>query len=190
MTIFVDIRADPNSRLLITSTLSTAAFWKRVDSFSSYGWFGKPLAVSPLECARFGWKLHSADTLGCTFCKKQLIYSNSDPAQLVSYTLKYIELLQSAHNDECPFKTKAISQAVYSLQTRPSSVIVSRFYERLYLLHKALPQQPQITEGELNLEVQELLKYGVRSPLLFVPLRKPALYQVLTALLILRIQMA
>lgn len=149
--------------LLVASTLSPSSYWKRVDSFTSFGWFGKPVTVSPLECARFGWELHSTDTLRCAHCKKQLIHQNSDPSQLVSYTTKFVSLLQSAHDEECPFKSKAVSKDIYALQTRPSSVVVSGFYERLYLLQKSFLKTVGASNEALNIDIDGVLNFGVRK---------------------------
>ena len=35
-------------------------------------WFGKPLAVGPMECARHGWLSDAADMLRCESCAARL----------------------------------------------------------------------------------------------------------------------
>uniref|UniRef100_A0A6B2L9N8 C3HC-type domain-containing protein n=1 Tax=Arcella intermedia TaxID=1963864 RepID=A0A6B2L9N8_9EUKA len=72
----------------------------RVATFLVADWFVKPLCMSPLSCARYGWVNVGPDTLECTICMKRLVYT---------YTLKNgppdsLDLLNSTHTDLCPWK--------------------------------------------------------------------------------------
>jgi hypothetical protein len=120
---------DPQSGVLCLQE-----YWNRVDTYTAVGWFGKPVPLSPIQCARFGWKLHSTDTLSCVHCKKQLIYQDSDPSQLVSHTEKFVSLLKSTHQEECPFRRDSISTAAFTLPSHPASAVSYAFYERLEYL--------------------------------------------------------
>jgi len=109
-----------------------------VDTYTSFGWFGKPLALSPLHCARFGWKLRAPDTLVCTQCKRQLIFQNAEPTQLIPFTQLFLGLLQSTHLEDCPFRSQSVPAALYAIRSKPSTALVHGFYERFYALSHAL----------------------------------------------------
>lgn len=149
------------------SELSPEGYWKRVDTFTSFGWFGKPLALSPLHCARFGWQLRAPDSLVCPHCKRQLIFQNSDPTQLVSYSQLFLELLKSTHTEDCTFRNKSVPAALYAIRSRPSTTLVHGFYERFYALKLSMEdvaQQPtENNDFSLCVELQAIREISVRS---------------------------
>jgi hypothetical protein len=49
------------------------SYLARIDSFTVSRWFAKPAALSPLECARYGWKTTAPDRLECSLCAARLI---------------------------------------------------------------------------------------------------------------------
>lgn len=57
---------------------TTCRPWSRVDfavrcaTYTLGRWFGKPLAVGPMECARHGWLSDAADMLRCESCAARL----------------------------------------------------------------------------------------------------------------------
>lgn len=143
--------------------LSPEAYWKRVDTYSTVDWFGKPLPLSPLQCARFGWKLRTSDSLVCEFCKKQLIYQNTDPTDLVSYINLFLELMQSTHTEKCPFKSTSIPPSIFSIRSRPSTSVTHSFYERLSALKMYYYSLTIGSESRLNIDFQPISSFMVCS---------------------------
>lgn len=85
---------------------SKEAFWNRVETFSPFTWFAKPLSLSPLHCAQFGWENSEVDILQCVLCKATLdatISTTWDP-DLYSKTCGQLnEALVSGHSKLCPW---------------------------------------------------------------------------------------
>lgn len=142
--------------------MSPEAYWKRVDTFSTADWFGKPLPLSPLQCARFGWKLRCSDSLICEQCKKQLIYQNTDPTQLVPYINRFIELMQSTHAEKCSFKHNSIPSSIFALRSRPSTSITHSLYERLAALKIYYYSLLIGNDLRLNIDLQNISSFAVR----------------------------
>ncbi|XP_060067539.1 zinc finger C3HC-type protein 1-like [Ylistrum balloti] len=51
---------------------SREAYFQRVNTFTTFNWFAKPVDLSPLVCARYGWQVIDSDMLGCVGCKAKL----------------------------------------------------------------------------------------------------------------------
>jgi hypothetical protein len=56
---------------------SKADYFARVETFTLATWSNKPLQLSPLQCARFGWSNAGKDTLQCLACNSYLVFSIS-----------------------------------------------------------------------------------------------------------------
>lgn len=52
---------------------SSSDFRDRLRTFKTGWWFAKPLELSPLVCARYGWHNSGPDTLKCSVCSAQII---------------------------------------------------------------------------------------------------------------------
>eukprot|EP00049_Salpingoeca_infusionum_P005209 m.89312 g.89312 ORF g.89312 m.89312 type:complete len:517 (+) comp12890_c0_seq1:91-1641(+) len=77
----------------------------RVDTFKLTTWFSKP-DLSPLECARFGWRNSAEDILECVTCKERInckIDSKLPPARAKVIVQNLRDKLQSAHKATCPW---------------------------------------------------------------------------------------
>lgn len=60
---------------------SYSDFLERTRTFSkTANWFAKPECISPLQCARYGWKNAGLNTLKCSVCDEQLRHSSGDAA--------------------------------------------------------------------------------------------------------------
>ncbi|KAJ8047005.1 NIPA-like protein [Holothuria leucospilota] len=96
-----------SSKPSVTVTpLNKENFLQRVDTYSTSTWFAKPLELSPLQCARYGWQNIDVDTLCCVSCKEVLYVSLPQPWQKEEYSSacdKVREQLQSAHGKICPW---------------------------------------------------------------------------------------
>jgi len=72
-------------------------FLSRAQSFKATLWFAKPDALSPLRCARFGWRCQGRDTLVCTVCGATV--TMKEP-----YDESLEQLLAESHRSICPWK--------------------------------------------------------------------------------------
>ena len=95
-----------------------AAFRQRVASFRIATWFAKPPALSPLQCARYGWRNTAVDELTCVSCgavasvpaSSSTSTTSSDTASATASTASETEadgaatLLVSAHRAPCRWR--------------------------------------------------------------------------------------
>ncbi|XP_073229402.1 uncharacterized protein [Porites lutea] len=82
------------------------AFWSRVETFTPFTWFAKPLALSPLFCAQYGWENSEVDILQCVRCKATLdatISTTWDPDMYSKTCEQLKEALVTGHSKLCPW---------------------------------------------------------------------------------------
>jgi hypothetical protein len=89
---------------------SHADFLDRVASFGVATWFAKPLCISPLACARFGWRNTATDLLQCAQCERVLCFRidlklSQQGAEAVA--ARFAGQLESAHGETCPWSHNA-----------------------------------------------------------------------------------
>lgn len=95
-----------------------ADYLKRVGTFRpSAQWFDKPAALSPPQCARYGWTLQAHDLLTCEVCSGCLkapstLTSRSAADETVAVVVKQ---LTSAHAQLCPWRGNASPPTIASL---------------------------------------------------------------------------
>lgn len=120
-----------------------ADFTKRVRTFKPMTWFGKPLALSPPECARYGWANVAKDTLFCNCCKVQLGKTDKG-VEGASATVDTItpESLSSAHDKLCPWFENPCPE---SFLLQPPS---SRSSQIANLIERVLTLLPLLATGE------------------------------------------
>ncbi|XP_017694724.1 PREDICTED: nuclear-interacting partner of ALK [Lepidothrix coronata] len=83
---------------------SREAYFSRVETFTPLKWAGKPAALSPLECARWGWKNVECDLLRCSSCRALLCARLQLSLDLGTYRERCAELrraLSAAHERFC-----------------------------------------------------------------------------------------
>lgn len=78
--------------------LKYADFLKRLHSFQACYWFAKPANISPLICAKHGWKNEGPNKLYCSFCKVELLHNDSESVD------QFVSMLSTAHKDYCGWK--------------------------------------------------------------------------------------
>ncbi|XP_033106570.1 nuclear-interacting partner of ALK-like [Anneissia japonica] len=84
------------------------AYYQRVQTYTSFIWVEPLAALSPLMCARYGWKCINVNTLKCVSCKEVLyvgIPDNITYEQECDASKKIIQLISTAHLDICPWPT-------------------------------------------------------------------------------------
>ncbi|EED94171.1 predicted protein [Thalassiosira pseudonana CCMP1335] len=92
--------------------LSQEAYRQRLETFRPDSYFAKPLALSPLVCAAFGWQNTDTDIIKCKHpkCNATLcidFHPDLDKESHDNLCQKYLEMLASSHTEECPFQSFA-----------------------------------------------------------------------------------
>ncbi|CAL1369975.1 unnamed protein product [Linum trigynum] len=106
---------------------------KRLATFKSMTWFGKPKAVSAVNCARRGWINVDADIIACEACGARLLFStpSSWPQQQVEKAALVFSLkLDSGHKLLCPWADNACDERLAEFPPTPFPVLVDQFEER------------------------------------------------------------
>ncbi|CAJ1900056.1 unnamed protein product [Cylindrotheca closterium] len=88
---------------------SQKAYVKRLFSFSPLAYFGKPSCLSPLVCARLGWRNAEKDLLVCSSCHAALaiaLHPGLSPDSKEKICNVYREKLATYHKSNCPFKVE------------------------------------------------------------------------------------
>eukprot|EP00557_Chaetoceros_sp_GSL56_P008006 CAMPEP_0176492260 /NCGR_PEP_ID=MMETSP0200_2-20121128/8891_1 /TAXON_ID=947934 /ORGANISM="Chaetoceros sp., Strain GSL56" /LENGTH=565 /DNA_ID=CAMNT_0017889785 /DNA_START=95 /DNA_END=1792 /DNA_ORIENTATION=+ len=104
----------PSSRSHCNNVLlpfqDTASYRKRVKSYSPLLYFAKPLLLSPLVCARFGWYCTGKDIIQCVECKSAIaviFHPDLSPESYSKLALTYRQMLATSHKTTCCFATDA-----------------------------------------------------------------------------------
>lgn len=134
-------------------------FIARVRTFRATTWCGHNEDVSPLVCARFGWKNVEFDVLQCDDCKTVLPFiercpeDDDDPRTDVEY---YTDLLQSSHCVDCPWRSRSCPVEYLRIQIQPLEKTMKEFLTRFDVFDKLwdVPvfRSPVLQEQE-NLEL-------------------------------------
>ncbi|XP_071817279.1 zinc finger C3HC-type protein 1-like [Apostichopus japonicus] len=123
------------SKVSVTITpLNRESFLQRVDSFSTSTWFAKPHSLSPLHCARYGWKNVDVDSLSCVSCKQVLYVSLPHPWQKEEYSLscdKVKEKLISTHGNICPWPESPSPESFVKISMVHHKQQVALYHQRV-----------------------------------------------------------
>ncbi|CAI0380794.1 unnamed protein product [Linum tenue] len=123
---------------------------KRVATFKSMTWFGKPKAVNAVNCARRGWINVDTDIIACEACAARLLFStpSSWPQQqgkqcplLMSISIELLVQvekaalvfslkLDSGHKLLCPWGDNACDERLAEFPPTPFPVLADKFKER------------------------------------------------------------
>ncbi|XP_007953590.2 nuclear-interacting partner of ALK [Orycteropus afer afer] len=98
------VNGSPQADQPPSESTSKEAFFSRVETFSSLKWAGKPLELSPLVCARYGWVTVECDMLKCSSCQAFLCASLQLAFDFDRYKERCAELrkaLCTAHEKFC-----------------------------------------------------------------------------------------
>eukprot|EP00581_Thalassiosira_minuscula_P008300 CAMPEP_0183702762 /NCGR_PEP_ID=MMETSP0737-20130205/766_1 /TAXON_ID=385413 /ORGANISM="Thalassiosira miniscula, Strain CCMP1093" /LENGTH=405 /DNA_ID=CAMNT_0025929433 /DNA_START=1 /DNA_END=1215 /DNA_ORIENTATION=- len=131
------------------------AYRRRLSTFRPDTYFAKPLALSPLVCAAYGWENTSKDILKCqhpncgaTICIA--FHSSLNEEAHDKLCQQYLEMLVSSHTTGCPFrsftsrwakvmKRRASNEAnskCHELTVQELSVIIAEEDNAEYLINK------------------------------------------------------
>ncbi|XP_075414775.1 zinc finger C3HC-type protein 1 [Tenrec ecaudatus] len=98
------VNGSPQAEQCSLESTSREAFFSRVETFSSLKWAGKPLELSPLVCAKYGWVTVECDMLKCSSCQAFLCASLQLAFDFNRYKERCAELKQAlctAHEKFC-----------------------------------------------------------------------------------------
>ncbi|KAM9311772.1 zinc finger C3HC-type protein 1 [Gastrophryne carolinensis] len=121
------------------------AFFSRVESFNSLKWAGKPLELSPLACAMYGWTNIECDMLKCCSCNAYLCASLHPALDFNKYIQRCVELQESlkiSHEKYCFWPDSPCPEHFWALLVSEPSSILGEFtecFQKLCLLELQLP---------------------------------------------------
>ena len=104
---------------------SSDQFVERVQTYSLARWFGKPFALSPLQCSRYGWVCSATkpDTLSCPSCAALLQVSfaaeiEGDEEAMRGVCEQYVPKLNDAHKPLCAWRDNACPDSFTQVRLR------------------------------------------------------------------------
>ncbi|KAG8440092.1 hypothetical protein GDO86_006036 [Hymenochirus boettgeri] len=149
---------DPSSKGSCESTRKDS-FFSRVESFTSLKWAGKPLELSPLTCAKYGWFNVECDMLKCSSCNAYLCVSLQPVLDFTNYKLRCLELqedLRKAHEKYCFWPDSPCPDYFWALLVTEPVLVVSEFVERFQNLCHLEVQLPSLKPEDLkNVDITE-----------------------------------
>ena len=146
-------RSPPQKRGRLGASTSLCQPWnsdqfaERVRTYSLRRWLGKPLALSPLQCARHGWvcSTSDADKLCCPSCSALVQISfapeiEGDEEAMRGVCAKFIPKLNDAHKPLCAWRDNACPDSFTQVCARVCVCVaplprVRDFSRSLALLH-------------------------------------------------------
>ncbi|XP_026064836.1 nuclear-interacting partner of ALK-like [Carassius auratus] len=121
------------------------AFFNRVESYSCLKWAGKPRALSPLRCARYGWINVDCDMLKCSNCQAFLCASIQATLDFQKYEGRISELLQqlqTQHEKFCSWPDFPCPDRFWMVPVNEPTLLLCAFLDRFKsacLLEQQLP---------------------------------------------------
>lgn len=131
------------------------SFRARVRTYLPLTWFNKPTMLSPLECARFGWKCdpQQRDLLHCEACGARLdcrIDSRLTVEGMHAMAIRLHGELQTAHSEQCLWRHAACpEQFARALPAAPSDAD-DAFAARSHTFPALLSLRPSNYEGLIS----------------------------------------
>jgi len=123
----------------------------RLRSFQPGWWFAKPIGVSPIECAKRGWRCHGQDRIVCECCPASLTIERNDGKWLINGAVVEDEqllgssVLAAGHHEFCVWRSHMVDVAdPAKLSDRE---IVQAAERRLESLRKNLHTVPILANG-------------------------------------------
>lgn len=106
---------------------------RRLATFKSMTWFGKPKVVGAVNCARRGWVNVEMDIIACEACGARLLFSTPS-----SWTQHQVEKaasvfslkLENGHKLLCPWIDNACAETLAQFPPMPAPELVSGYKER------------------------------------------------------------
>ncbi|KAJ4973739.1 hypothetical protein NE237_006913 [Protea cynaroides] len=146
---------------------------RRLGTFKSMTWFGKPKVVNAVNCARRGWVSVEMDIIACESCGARLLFStpSSWGQQQVEKAAAVFSLkLDNGHKQLCPWIDNACDETLAQFPPTPPPALVDAYRERSSALLE-LSSLPMIAPSTVDymrspqldrfLEQSSMLEYSV-----------------------------
>jgi C3HC zinc finger-like len=107
-------------------------FLDRVQTFSTSSWFAKPLCISPLQCARFGWVNVDFDMIECPACHVTQCFTISpvlEGEHLEKAAQEYAAQLPSSHKPTCPWNGSACPISLCQIPHVSAPLVIVREFK-------------------------------------------------------------
>ncbi|KAK9287728.1 hypothetical protein L1049_016168 [Liquidambar formosana] len=114
---------------------------RRLATFKSMTWFGKPKVVSAVNCATRGWVNIDMDIIACEACGARLLFStpSSWTQQQVEKAARVFSLkLDNGHKLLCPWIDNACAEKLAQFPPMTAPVLVDGYRKRCSALSKLL----------------------------------------------------
>ncbi|XP_037369042.1 zinc finger C3HC-type protein 1 isoform X1 [Talpa occidentalis] len=150
---FQSVNGSPQAEQPSLESTKKEAFFSRVETFSSLKWAGKPLELSPLVCARYGWVTVECDMLKCSSCQAFLCASFQPAFDFDRYKDRCAELkkaLCTAHEKFCFWPDSPSPDRFGMLPLDEPTVLVSEFLDRFQSLCHLDLQLPSLRPEDLK----------------------------------------
>lgn len=150
-----------NLKSASTSTSSPAPMcrpWDRRDlvrrlaTFKSMTWFGKPKVVGPVNCARRGWVNVDVDLIACEACGTRLSFSTPPTwtkQQVENAATLFSTKLDDGHKSRCPWKGNECEEALAHFPPTPAPALVESYRDRCDALFQ-LPTLPVVSSSAIE----------------------------------------
>ncbi|KAL6006914.1 hypothetical protein ACLOJK_032410 [Asimina triloba] len=139
---------------------------RRLATFKSMTWFGRPKVVSPVNCARRGWINVEMDIIACEACGSRLLFSNpsSWTKQQVEKAAAVFSLkLDGGHKVLCPWIDNACDEALTLFRPTPAPALIQSYRERASALLR-LSALPVISSAAIDFMRNPQLEHFLTGP--------------------------
>ncbi|XP_033746083.1 nuclear-interacting partner of ALK-like [Pecten maximus] len=145
-----DVQKGPHPR-------SREAYFQRVNTFTTFNWFAKPVDLSPLVCARYGWQVIESDMLGCVGCKAKLsgqLPKTRDQKIYPDCCKKLKHGLTWSHKKSCSWSSNPSPESFAVIPLYNIKEIKHNFDTRLKILQACSSKLPVVSD-------QSIVKQGL-----------------------------
>ncbi|XP_060040850.1 zinc finger C3HC-type protein 1 isoform X2 [Erinaceus europaeus] len=150
---FQSVNGSPQAEQPPLESTRKEAFFNRVETFSSLKWAGKPLELSPLVCAKYGWVTVECDMLKCSSCQAFLCATLQPAFDFDRYKERCAELkkaLCTAHEKFCFWPDSPSPDRFGMLPLDEPTVLVNEFLDRFQSLCHLDLQLPSLKPEDLK----------------------------------------
>ncbi|XP_069101680.1 zinc finger C3HC-type protein 1-like [Argopecten irradians] len=128
---------------------SREAYFQRVSTFTTFNWFAKPVDLSPLVCARYGWQVIETDMLECVGCKAKLsgqLPKTRDKQIYTDCCKKLKHGLTWSHKKSCSWSSNPSPESFSVIPLYDIKEVRQNFDTRLNLLLACQSKLPTVSQ--------------------------------------------
>ncbi|XP_077980295.1 zinc finger C3HC-type protein 1-like [Glandiceps talaboti] len=154
------------------------AYFARVETFSisfiimfhaSFTWFAKPVEISPLRCAQYGWQNLETDVLKCVSCKEIVCATLPNAWESELYAKRFEDLkaaLSKAHSNICAWSDSPSPDFFLSIPLLSQSEAQKDFKTRSLALAQLKHKLPKLETCSIESKITTETIEGVIQMLL------------------------